>query len=63
MDANTATHYYARRVLWKSSFLGDLKPSNKNMTFGELQLEEFLFLYCFFHLVCQNQTLIEIALS
>ena len=37
---------FRRGVLWRSSFLGNLKASARNLTSGELQLESNILLSC-----------------
>ena len=47
---------FAREVDWRSSFLSNLKPLHKKLTYGELQLEavHLLFVCLFVHLVCHT---------
>ena len=44
MVANMAT-FFAREILWWSSFLGNSNPLTRNLTHEELQLEVFFFVF------------------
>ena len=60
MDANMAT-LFVRGALRRSSFLGNLKPLNLNLTSKELQIETFFELL--FPSCLPYQPLLQIVLS